>query len=115
MIRVGCLYEIVVRSTLCAGSESNELVFVIQLESLSELHSEVLYLYSFMILMLRVTAGESMSPRPCFPILKTPSIYCFTACFFPAIFISDRYYYYYYLQSSIPLAFYYLFAELVRL
>src|SRR4051794_6677876 len=82
MIRVGCLYEIVVRSTLCDGSDSNELVFYIQPESLSELHSEVLYLYSLMISMLRVTAGESMSPRPYFPILKTPSIYCFTACLF---------------------------------
>src|SRR3954447_27077705 len=112
MIRVGCLYEIVVRSILCAGSGNNELVFVIQPESLSELHSEVLYLYSFMISMLRVTDGESMSPRPCLPILKTPCIYCFTACLFSAIFISDRYYY---LQSSIPLAFYYLFTELVRL
>src|SRR3954451_5080016 len=112
MIRVGCLYEIVVRSTLRASSDNNELVFVIQPESLSELYSEVLYLYSFMVSMLIVTAGESMSPRPCFPILKTPSIYCFNACLFPAIFISDRYYY---IQSSIPLAFYYLFAELVRL
>src|SRR3954453_10087264 len=112
MNRVGCLYEIEVRSTLCVGSDSNELVFIIQPERLSEFHSEVLYLYSFMISMLRVTAGESMSPRPCFPILKTPSIYCFTTCLFPTIFISDCYYY---LQSSIPLAFYYLFAELVRL
>ena len=65
-----------------------------------------------MIALLRVTTSESMSPRPCFPILKTPFIYCFTACLLAAIFISDRNYY---LQSSLPLVFYYLFAELVRL
>src|SRR3954451_9230361 len=112
MIRVGCLYEIVVRSTLRASSDNNELVFVIQPESLSELHSEVLYLYSFMISMLRVTAGESMSPRPCFPVLKAPFIYCFTACLLAATFTSDRNYY---SQPSTPLAFYYLFAELVHL
>src|SRR3954453_7262669 len=105
MIRVGCLYEIVVQNTLCAGSDSNELVFVIQPQSLSELHSEVLYLYSFMISMLRVTAGKIMSPRPSFPILKAPFIYCFTACLLAATFTSDHNYY------SQPSAFYYLFAE----
>ena len=45
-----------------------------------------------MIALLRVTTSESMSPRPCFPILKTPFIYCFTACLLAAIFISDCYY-----------------------
>ena len=47
----------------------NEFVFFIQQESVFQNSMmKCLYLYSIMIALLRVTAGESMIPRPCFQI-----------------------------------------------
>ena len=47
----------------------NEFVFFIQHESVLEWHSEeIIFMYSIMISLLRLTAGESMIPRPCFRI-----------------------------------------------
>ena len=45
----------------------NDLVFVIQPESNSGLHSEEkIFMYSIMISLLRVSTSESMIPMPCF-------------------------------------------------
>ena len=49
----------------------NEFVFFIQHESVLEWHSEeMIFMYSIMIALLRVSTSESMIPRPCFRILK---------------------------------------------
>ena len=97
---VGCLLVLGNTPLRCAFAHlPNEFEFFIQQESSM---MKCLYLYSIMIAMLRVATSESRIPRPCFQILQTSLIYCFTASLLPAIFTSDRNYR---LPPSIPSAF----------
>ena len=72
--------------------------------------------------MLRVSTSESMIPRPCFQILQTSLVYCFTASLLPAILLPSTarqqalfWRRCYCSHLFIPPVFHYLFAELVHL
>ena len=112
------LWSLLTSALRCSCSPTQWMVFVIQQESVEK----VVFVYSVMWSMLRVSTSESMIPRPCFQILQTSLIYCSTASLLPAILppstarqqaIFWRRYYCSY--TSIPLVFHYLFAELVHL
>ena len=85
----------------------------------------MIFVYSIMLSLLRVSTSESMIPRPCFQILLSLLVYCFTASVLPAISPPSTTH-----QSwtakhfsgavttayiHIPPVFHYLFAELVHL
>ena len=67
---VGCFIVLGNAPLRCAFAHlPNEFVFFIQRESVFQSSMmKCLYLYSVMIALLRVTAGESRIPRPCFRI-----------------------------------------------
>ena len=67
---VGCFIVLGNTPLWCAFAHlPNEFVFFIQQESVFQSSMmKCLYLYSIMIALLRVTACESMIPRPCFRI-----------------------------------------------